>query len=108
MTRERGGESAISERRRPVFTPGACFDHDLEDYHIEVELPGVDKGHIELNVSEQSVCVAGAKEDEDLLGCWYLGHKVDEDKAKAKYENGMLYITIPLKKPPKGKKITIE
>ena len=71
----------MSERRRPVFTPGACFDHDLENDYIEVELPGVDKGHIEVSVSEQSICVVGSREDVDLLGCWYLGHSVNEDKA---------------------------
>jgi HSP20 family molecular chaperone IbpA len=71
----------MSERRRPVFTPGACFDHDLEHYYIEVELPGVDKGHIEVSVSEQRICVVGSREDVDLLGCWYLGHSVNEDKA---------------------------
>ncbi|MDH5391305.1 MAG: Hsp20/alpha crystallin family protein [Candidatus Bathyarchaeota archaeon] len=98
----------MSERKRPVLTPGACFDHNLENYYIEVELPGVDKGHIEVSVSEQSICVVGSREDVDLLGCWYLGHSVNEDKAKAKYENGMLYVTIPLKKPLKGKKIPIE
>jgi len=104
----KGGEWEMSERKRPVFTPGACFDHDLENYYVEVELPGVDKGHIEVSVSEQGICVVGSREDVDLLGCWYLGHAVNEDKAKAKYDNGMLHVTIPLKKPPKGKKIPIE
>jgi HSP20 family molecular chaperone IbpA len=98
----------VSEKDRAVILPRACFNHDLENYYIEVELPGVDKGHIELTVSEQGICVAGSREDAELLGCWYLGHKVIEDKAKAKYKNGMLYITIPLQQPPKGKKIKIE
>jgi HSP20 family molecular chaperone IbpA len=98
----------VSEKDRVILTPGACFNHDLENYYIEVELPGVDKGHIELTVSEQGICVAGSREDAELLGCWYLGHKVNEDKARAKYGNGMLYVTIPLQQPPKGKKIKIE
>ncbi len=98
----------MSEKNRVILTPGACFDHDLENYYITVELPGVDKGHIEVTVSEQSVCVAGSRDDAELLGCWYLAHKVNEGKAKAKYENGMLYITVPLQQPPKGKKIKIE
>jgi len=98
----------MSEKSRPVLEPGACFHHDLENYYIEVELPGVDKGHIEASVSEQSICVVGSREDVDLLGCWYLAHSVNENKAKAKYENGLLSVTIPLKKPLKGKKIPIE
>jgi HSP20 family protein len=103
-----GGEWKIFEKDRLVLTPNACFDHDLENYYIEVELPGVDKGHIELTVAEQSICVAGSREDAELLGCWYSAHNVVEDKARAKYENGLLSITIPLKQTPKGKKIKIE
>ena len=98
----------MSQKDRLVITPAACFDHDLENYYIEVELPGVDKGHIEVTVSEQSICVAGSRADVEFLGCWYLAHKVDENTAKAKYNNGMLSITIPLQQPPKGKKISIE
>lgn len=98
----------MSENDRVILTPGACFGHDLENYHIEVELPGVAKGHIEVTVSEQSVCVAGSRDDAELLGCWYLAHKVIEDKAKAKYANGLLTITVPMQQAPKGKKIKVE
>jgi HSP20 family molecular chaperone IbpA len=103
-----GGEWKMSEKDKVILTPSACFDHDLEKYYIEVELPGVDKEHIELTVAEQSVCVAGLRDDAELLGCWYLAHKVVEDKARAKYTNGLLTITIPLQQAPKGKKIKIE
>jgi HSP20 family molecular chaperone IbpA len=37
-----------------------------------------------------------------------LAHAVDENKAKAKFENGLLKIEIPLKAPLKGKRIQIE
>jgi HSP20 family protein len=98
----------VSEKDRVVLTPAACFGHDLENYYVDIELPGVDKGHIELTVSEQSICVAGSREDSDLFGCWYLAHKVNENKAKAKYSNGMLSVVIPLQQPPEGIKIKIE
>lgn len=98
----------MSEKTKPVLTPGACFDHDLENYYITVELPGVEKKDIEISASEQSFCVRASREDVDLLGCWYLGHPVNEDQAKAKYKSGLLYVIAPLKKPLKGKKIPIE
>ncbi len=98
----------MSKKTKPVVTPGACFDHDLENYYITVELPGVAKKDIELSASEQNFCVRGSREDIDFLGCWYLGHPVHEDEAKAKYRNGMLYVIAPLKKPVKGKKIPID
>jgi HSP20 family protein len=98
----------MPKKEKIILTPGACFDHDLENYYIEVELPGVEKENIEVTVSEQSLCISGSRDDAELLGCWYLAHKVNENKAKAKYSNGLLSITIPLQQPPKGKKIKIE
>jgi len=96
------------KKTKPSLTPYVCFDHDLENYYIQVELPGVKKEDVELSVSEQSFCVTGTREDIDLIACYYLAHPVNEDKAKAKYENGLLHVIIPLKKPVKGKKISIE
>lgn len=99
----------MSEKEtKPVLTPTVCFDHDLENYYVQVELPGVKKKDIELSISEQSFCVRASREDIDLMGCWYLAHSVNEDKAKAEYDNGLLNVTIPLEKPLKGKKIPIE
>jgi hypothetical protein len=66
------------------------------------------RAYIELTVVKRSVWVAGSREDAVLLGCWYSAHNVVEDKARAKYEKGLLRITIPLKQTPKGKKIKIE
>ncbi|NIU81379.1 hypothetical protein GWN63_03930 [Candidatus Bathyarchaeota archaeon] len=71
-------------------------------------MPGVEKKDIQVNVSEQSFCVRGSREDIDFLGCWSLAHPVNEEKAKAKYKNGLLYAIMPLKKPLKGKKIPVE
>jgi HSP20 family protein len=92
---------------RPVILPTAIFFHDDKEYSIEFELPGVDKEHIELSVSPQSLCLTGSRDDADFSGCYTLAHEVDEDKAEAKYENGLLRLKIPLKKPVEGKKIQI-
>lgn len=93
---------------RPVMTPTTYVDHDQKNYYIQVEMPGVKKEEIELSVSAQSFCVHGVRGDVDLLGCYVLAHPVNEEKAKAKFENGLLNVMIPMKKPLKGKKIPIE
>jgi HSP20 family protein len=84
------------------------MDHDLKNYYIQVEMPGVKKEDLELSVSDQSFCVRGVREDIELLGCYVLAHPVDAEKVKAKFENGLLNVMIPLKKPLKGKKVAIE
>ena len=101
-------EVAEEEENVTVMTPEVCIDHDDTAYYIEVELPGVNKEHVDLSVGEQSVCVEAARDDVVYLGCFSLAHTVDENKAKAKFDNGLLKIEIPLKAPIKGKRIQIE
>jgi HSP20 family protein len=101
-------ESSEDEETTTVVTPDVCIDHDDKAFYIEVELPGVEKEHVDLSIGEQSVCVEAARDDVVYLGCFSLAHAVDESKAKAKYDNGLLTIEVPLKAPIKGKRIPIE
>jgi HSP20 family protein len=101
-------EAEEEEETTTVITPEVCIDHDDSAYYIDVELPGVDKGHVDLSIGEQSVCVEAARDDVVYLGCFSLAHPVDETKAVAKFENGLLKIEVPLKAPIKGKRIKIE
>lgn len=96
------------EETTTVVSPEVCIDHDDTAYFIDVELPGVDKEHVDLSVGEQSLCVEAARDDVIYLGCFSLAHAVDETKAKAKFENGLLRVEVPLKALIKGKRIKIE
>ena len=71
-------------------------------------MPGVKKEDVKLSVGEQSFCVEGSRGDVVFVGCFSLVHSVDEDKAKAKFESGLLKIDVPLKAAIKGRKIAIE
>ena len=98
-----------SDEETTVVTPDICIDHDDKAYYIEVELPGVTKENVGLSVGEQSFCIEAVR-DKDMvyLGCFSLAHAVNEDKAKAKFLNGLLRVEVPLKAPIKGKRIPIE
>lgn len=89
---------------KPTFTPVMYLDHDDKNYYIQVELPGVKKEDAELEISDQSFCVRGERADIDFLGCYVLTHPVNAEKAKAKFDNGLLNIKIPIKKSSKEKK----
>ena len=52
--------------------------------------------------------MVGSREDAEFAGCWALAHEVDETHAEAKYENGLLQVRIPLKKPVEGTKVKIK
>jgi HSP20 family protein len=96
------------KKEKPTMTPNAYMDHDKKFYYVEVELPGVKKEDIELSVSDQSFCVRAPREDIEFLGCYVLAHLADTDNTKAKFDNGMLSMEIPLKKQQKEKKVKIE
>jgi HSP20 family protein len=96
------------KEKKPTLTPNAFMDHDKKFYYIQVELPGVKKEDVELSVSDQSFCVRAPREDIEYLGCYILAHLADTQAAKAKFENGLLSMEIPLKKERKEKKVTIE
>jgi HSP20 family protein len=100
--------SKSKKDKKPTVTPNAFMDHDKKFYYIQVELPGVEKKDVELSVSDQSFCVRAPREDIEYLGCYVLAHLADTEETKAKFENGLLSIEIPLKKMQKEKKVAIE
>ena len=90
------------------MSPTIYIDHDDKNYYLQVELPGVKKENVSLEVSDQSFCVKGSRTDIDIYGCYILAHAVYGEKAKAKFEDGLLNVEIPIKKILKGKKVAIE
>jgi HSP20 family protein len=94
--------------QKPTVTPNATMDHDDEFYYIQIELPGVKKEDINLSVSDQNFCLRGPREDLEFLGCYTLAHLADTNKTKAKFDNGLLSIEIPLKAVRNEKKVKIE
>jgi len=91
----------------------------------KIELPGIEKKDIELNVNENSIEIRAQKKHEQKIekkgyfrqersySQFYrvlqLPAEVDPNRAKAKMENGLLEITAPkIGQHSKGKSIDIE
>lgn len=88
-------------------------------YFVDVDLPGIDKNDIEISIQGRRVNVSAVrkewKEDESakliktemrygkLSRKFELEHEMSDEGADAKYENGVLHITLPKKNgiPPK-------
>lgn len=89
--------------------PCLFINHDVERYYAQIELPGVKKEDIDLEVMENGFCIKGKRGEKDISGCWMLGHAVDAEKVSAKFDMGLLDIVMPLKNPlVKGKKVDME
>ncbi len=98
---------------------------DDKSYTVHADLPGVKKEDIHVNIEGNSVSISAEvrreteqKEGEKLLrseryyGKVYriftLGHDIDEAAAKAKFENGVLDLTLPKKMASATKRLTID
>ncbi|MCX9010457.1 MAG: Hsp20/alpha crystallin family protein [Candidatus Methanoperedens sp.] len=89
--------------------PEVCVDHDKENYQIEIELPGVKKEDIDLEVGEDALCVRAPKEDIVYSACYSLAHSVDTGKVSARFNDGLLTIKAAFKHPIHvGVKVPIE
>ena len=91
---------------------------------IKAELPGVDAKDLDLNVTDRELVIRGerkAEKDEKEKDYTYreisygsferrflLPEGIKTDKLKAKFNNGILEISVPAPGIPKAKKIEIE
>lgn len=98
---------------------------DDKSYTVHADLPGVKKEDIHVNIEGNTVSISAEvkreteqREGEKLLrseryyGKVYrsftLGHDIDEAAAKAKFENGVLDLTLPKKTASTAKRLAID
>jgi HSP20 family protein len=80
---------------------------EKDKFKIFVELPGVDKDKVKLDVAEDSVEIK-TEDEKKFYKMIYLDSAVDPDSSKASYKNGILTLELDKKEKRKGKEITIE
>jgi HSP20 family protein len=95
-----------------------------DTYTVKAEIPGVKKDDIQVSIEGNEVTISGEikKESEEKKGeevlrseryygrvsrSFTLPHDVDEAKVVAKYADGVLKLTLPMKSKSAGKKITV-
>lgn len=95
-------ETGIEERKPLVDV----IETDNE-VQVIAEMPGVRKEDIELKATERSLEIKAEGENRKYHEIVNLPAEVDPDSAKARYNNGVLEVTLA-KKAGGGKKIKIE
>jgi HSP20 family protein len=91
--------------------PAADFTEDAETFRITAELPGLTLKDIDLSLTGRALVLRGEKHDErqetgetyrlaernfgSFERTFYLPETVDQDKIGAKFENGVLTVTLP-------------
>ena len=113
----------------PVQSFAAAFNTDIveeeDHYLLEAELPGFEKKDISIDVEGDQLVIRAAREENTEEEKKNYIHKerhfgtytrrfdisgIDVDKIEAKYEDGILKLTLPKQEAqePEGKKITID
>ncbi len=107
-----------------IWTPNIEMIETPDRYEILVELPGMDRDDIKLNIKDNILTISGERKsqhrkDEHTIhysSIWYgkfhtqinLPSDADVEKIKASYKNGMLKIEIPKQERAKAKEIEIK
>jgi len=98
---------------------------NADSYAVLAELPGISKEDIHVNIDGQTLSISAerkqekeAKDGERVLRTeryfgkvsrsFQLGQEVDEDRASAKFADGVLQLTLPKKRQAEAKRLMIE
>lgn len=109
--------------REPVIRPAVDVTDDGEVFRIVIEMPGVTKDGLSIDVENDVLRVRGTRpalaESEKVLvdgrqtgrafeRSFTLGKDVDREQVKARLENGLLTLTLPRKPEVKPQRIAVE
>ena len=94
-------EQEIEKIEKYYESPNVCMwpDDTSENYHIEIELPGVERESISLKMHEDSFFIKGETDDTIYIGSYAVCCEIEPEKAKAEYKNGLLKVDVPFKVP---------
>jgi len=109
----------------PIFrTPLSNITETDTEFNIKAELPGLDKGDIEITYDDGVLEIKGEQKEEkeekekgyirrefsssSYYRAFQLPENIDPDKITANLDKGILNITIPKKEPEKKEKKKIE
>jgi HSP20 family protein len=111
--------SGVTESvRKPLYN----VNGNTDAYEVRVEMPGVPKSGVKLDLEDNILTVRGERSSTVREGMKALHRElsplnfllrlrlntpVDEDKMTAKLEDGVLSITLPLKEAAKPRQITV-
>lgn len=115
----RNGAPEIPKDRTWDFLPAADLDENDKAYFVSVDLPGVKKEDIKVEVHDGKLSVSGERKsersDKGYVERKYgkferivtLPEEVDVEGIEAHFENGVLQLAIPKKELVKPKKVEI-
>ncbi|HZQ85771.1 MAG TPA: Hsp20/alpha crystallin family protein [Acidimicrobiales bacterium] len=118
---DRFAQQALGTRMRPAVMPLDAYRQD-DHFVVHFDLPGVDPASIDLTVEKNVLAVSAernwqASDDQQLVASerpqgtfgrqLFLGEGLDIEHVDARYDNGVLTVTIPVAEQAKPRKVQI-
>src|SRR5204862_2512684 len=108
------------EFERGDWTPASDIYETESGYVIAMDLPGIDRDALEINIDDNRLVVKGAREISKerqhrnerprgkFLRTFSVPASVDQAKIAAEFRDGVLEITLPKQREQKSKRIDIK
>jgi HSP20 family protein len=107
-----------------VWKPAIELEERDDEFRLQIATPGVDPKNIDIEVTPEDILVKADVHHEhkekkgevyacefasgNLFRSIHLPKKIDPDKVKAEFKNGMLSLKAPVAEEARAKKVTIE
>jgi HSP20 family protein len=114
-------QQALGTRFRPAAMPLDAY-RDGDQFIVRFDVPGVEASSVDLTVEKNVLTVSAERqwrpaEDQDVIAAerphgtfsrqLFLGDNLDAEHVEARYENGVLTVTIPVAERAKPRKVEI-
>jgi HSP20 family protein len=118
--RSRGEEEGEREIEQPDWYPAAdVYNHETE-YVIMIDLPGIERGALEINLDDNRLTISGVRtlEEENqqrverpygrFIRRFGVPATIDQKSITAEYKDGVLRVRLPKLKEQKAKRVEIK
>ncbi|HEX4666974.1 MAG TPA: Hsp20/alpha crystallin family protein [Chthoniobacterales bacterium] len=122
LTTENNGGRATAQRENERFiTPPASVNETADGYHLELEMPGVSKGGLEISIENNELSIIGRRSNPSIQGTllhresrpnnfrrtFEIDPSIDREKISARMNQGVVTLTLPKAEEVKPRKIKV-
>jgi HSP20 family protein len=120
--RARGAGQAQDEIEHADWVPAADVDELDDEYLVTLDLPGIDRSALEINLDNDRLVVRGSRQLQNesqtqrrserprgkFSRTFGVPTSVDQERIEAEYRDGVLHIQLPKRKERKSHRVEIK